>query len=185
MFIRAAHNLKDWEMNSSTRREGSRAHSPQSRSLSLEYLYRYSIQARCSANTRERRARIDRRRCDPRARPYQASRGRQGKSGVKPARFPPLCTGDCVARHLYRGSLVFKQNGEGRASRRCMVTRFRIGDVEGRARDASEPEVRKPCLHQETTEATANAPGKGGWLNSKVRAPFKLRHARSFSFKLT
>src|SRR5213079_2641567 len=23
--------------------------------------------------------------------------GRQGKSGVKPARFPPLCTGDCVA----------------------------------------------------------------------------------------
>jgi hypothetical protein len=60
-----------------------------------------------------------------------------------------------------------------------MVTRLKTRDGEGRASDASEPEVRKPCLHRETV-ATANAPGKGEWLNSKVRALFKLRHALSF-----
>ena len=49
---------------------------------------------------------------------------------------------------------------------------------EGRASDASEPGVRKPCLHQET-EATADAPGTGEWLGSKVRATIKPRFALS------
>jgi len=37
--------------------------------------------------------------------------GQQGKSGVNPARFPPLCTGDSCCFH-FLWSLVFNKIGK-------------------------------------------------------------------------
>src|SRR5947209_10242944 len=41
----------------------------------------------------------------------------KGKSGEKPARFPPLCTGDCAAFFSATGE-VTRESGEGKRMRR-------------------------------------------------------------------
>ena len=51
LFVRAAHNLKDWEMNSSTRREVA-GQCPHLDLCHANNLYRYSIQARSREHSR-------------------------------------------------------------------------------------------------------------------------------------
>ena len=71
------------------------------------------------------------------------------EAGVKPARFPPLCTGN--VRFAFQWPLFSIFSSEKPRMGRPRSCTFEL-------------EVRKPCLLQ--TEATTYAPGKGQWRHA-------------------